>query len=335
MSARPGPRNSITDVDGIAVGQAHDERVRSGVTVVLADGGAVPGGDVRGGAPGTRETALLAAENMVQRADAVVLSGGSAFGLDAAGGVMAWLAARGRGFAINGTIVPIVPAAILFDLANGGDKAWGEAPPYRALGRAACEAAGADVALGNAGAGFGALAGRLKGGLGTASALTDDGWQVGAIVAANPVGSVVDHRTGAFWAQTGAFGGELGAHRPFRDGPDDLDLPPDMKGAPIGASTTIAVVATNAMLTKAEANRLAIMAHDGFARAIRPVHTPLDGDTIFTLATGRKELGELRPRVLARLGHLAAECVSRAVARGVYHAETLGTHRSWRDAHGD
>ena len=335
MVARPGPRNAITDVDGIAVGQAHDDRVRSGVTVVLPDGGAVVGGDVRGGAPGTRETALLAAENLVQRADAIVLSGGSAFGLDAAGAVMSWLAARGRGFAINGTVVPIVPAAILFDLTNGGDKAWGEEPPYRALGRAACEAAGLDVALGNAGAGFGAMAGRLKGGIGTASAVTDDGLQVGAIVAANPVGSVVDHRSGAFWAQTGAFGGELGPHRPFRDGPDDLDLPPDMKGAPVGASTTIAVVATNAILTKAEANRIAIMAHDGFARAIRPVHTPLDGDTIFTLATGRRDLAEPRPRSLTRIGHLAAECISRAVARAVYHADNLGPHRSWRDVHGN
>ncbi|HEY0418714.1 MAG TPA: P1 family peptidase, partial [Acetobacteraceae bacterium] len=211
LPARPGPRNLITDIVGIAVGNADDAAVRSGVTVVLPEARAVAAVDVRGGGPGTRETDALGPTCLVESVDAIVLSGGSAFGLDAAAGAMAWLAVRGRGFAVGPAVVPIVPAAVLFDLGNGGDKHWGDRPPYRDLALAACAAAGRDFALGNAGAGSGAKAGDLKGGLGSVSAVTDDGFQVGALVAANPLGSVVMPGDGAFWAwaleRNGEFGG--------------------------------------------------------------------------------------------------------------------------------
>lgn len=333
---RPGPRNLLSDVDGIRVGNAGDMAVRSGVTVVLPDRPAVAAVDVRGGGPGTRETDALDPASLVEAVDAVVLSGGSAFGLDAAQGAMAWLAARGRGFRVAGSVVPIVPCAILFDLANGGDKGWGDDPPYRALGAAACGAAGLDFTLGNAGAGLGAKAGELKGGLGSASFVTGDGLQVAALVAANPVGHVVMPGSATFWAWGLEAGGELGGQAP-PSGPvppgAGLELPSLLAGA--GANTTIGVVATNARLTKAEAKRIAIMAHDGYARAIRPVHTPFDGDTVFVLSTGTADLREeARATLLFRLGSLAADCVARAVARGVYEARTLGGRVSYRDRYG-
>ncbi|HSK38302.1 MAG TPA: P1 family peptidase, partial [Arenibaculum sp.] len=275
---RPGPHNLITDVDGLLVGNAASPDVRSGVTVVLPERRVTAAVEVRGGGPGTRETDALDPTCMVDAVDAVVLSGGSAFGLDAAQGAMAWLAARGRGFAIGGAVVPIVPAAILFDLLNGGDKDWKQAPPYRALASAACEAASSVFALGNEGAGLGAKAGKLKGGLGSASAVTPDGLQVGALVAANPVGHLVMPESGTFWAWALEMDGELGGQHPPA-GPiapgAGLDLP---SAAQPGANTTIGVVATNLRLTRTEAKRIAIMAHDGYARAIRPVHTPFDGD---------------------------------------------------------
>ena len=336
---KPGPRNLISDVDGIAVGHAHDERWRSGATIILPARPALAAVDVRGGGPGTRETDLLNPLNRVDRVDAIALAGGSVFGLDAASGAAHWLYEQGRGLEVRGQRVPLVPGAILFDLANGGDKTWAGEPPYRALGRAACANAGADFALGNAGAGYGALAGQLKGGLGSASAVSPEGLQVGALVAANPIGSVVDHRTGAFWAQPDAFGDELGPARPYGAPLHDLDLPPDTKlgqyqtgleSSLAGASTSIGVIATNARLNKVEAARLATMAHDGLARAIRPVHTPLDGDTLFVLATGAHELHEPRDVALTRLGHLAALCVARAVARAVLEAQSLGQMQSWR-----
>ena len=334
MKTGPGPRNAITDVAGIRVGNAEDDKAWSGVTVVLADAPATIGVDVRGGAPGTRETDLADPACLVESCDAVVLSGGSAFGLDAAGGVMQWLAEQGRGFAVGPARVPIVPAAILFDLLNGGDKEWPE-PPYRALGRAAVAAAAADFAQGNAGAGLGAKAGRLKGGLGTASFVTDGGLAVGAVMAVNPSGSVLIPGTRTFWAWQLAQGDELGVQVP-PGGPIDplADLFPDppapesVLGA--GANTTIGVVATNARLSKAEAGRLAIMAQDGMARAIRPCHTPFDGDTIFVLATGAVELPEPRPALLSLLGSLAADCVARAIARGVYLAQPLGPWPAYR-----
>jgi L-aminopeptidase/D-esterase-like protein len=329
---KPGPRNLITDVAGIKVGNAEDHRVRTGVTVVLPDAPALAAVDVRGGAPGTRETDALQPANRVDRIDAVVLSGGSVFGLDAAGAIVPWLAARGRGLEVGGMVVPIVPAAILFDLANGGDKSWGEAPPYRDLGLRAAAAAASTFALGNAGAGLGAVAGRLKGGLGSASAVGDDGLQVGALVAANPVGSAVMPVSATLWAWALEQGDEMGGQPlPTAGVGAALDLPADGK---VAANTTIGVVATNWRLSKADALRVAIMAHDGIARAIRPAHAPQDGDTIFVLSTGAMALPSPEHLSLARLGSIAADCVTRAIGRAVYLAEPLGGYPSYRSLHG-
>lgn len=328
----PGPRNLITDVAGLAVGNAEDADRRTGVTVVIPDEPAVAGADVRGGGPGTREIDALDPSCLVEAIHGVVLSGGSAFGLDAAGGLQSWLAERGRGFPVGDAIVPIVPSAILFDLLNGGDKDWGIEPPYRHLARQAADAAGRDFVLGNAGAGFGATAGTLKGGLGSAS-LVGDGITIGALVAANPTGSTVMPGESAFWAWALEQNGELGG-QPAPDAPvADLDyayaLPTDRPAA----NTTLAVVATDARLSRAQAERVAIMAHDGFARAIRPVHTPVDGNTVIVLATGKTELPD--PVIgLARLGMMAADCTARAIARGVYEAESLGNFPSYRAEHG-
>lgn len=329
-----GPRNLITDVPGIRIGNAEDHTVRSGVTVILPDMRAVAAVDVRGGAPGTRETDALAPENLVDAVDAIVLSGGSVFGLDAAGGVTAELALMGRGYSMAGSLVaPIVPAAILFDLANGGAKDWGAEPPYRALGRAALQAAAPDFALGNAGAGLGAKCGAYKGGLGSASAVTEDGFIVGAIVAANSFGSPVIPGTRTLWAWTFEQGRELGGQpAPVLKGPIPIDLPDDTKAGPIGrTNTSIGVVAVSAALTPAEAKRVAIMAQDGYARAFRPAHTMGDGDVIFVLATGERELGPMRSRDVSRLGMIAADCTARAYARGVYEAKTLGEITAYRD----
>jgi len=331
MSVAPGPHNLITDVAGIRVGNAEDAAVRTGVTVVLPERGAVAAVDVRGGAPGTRETDALDPTCLVPTVDAVVLSGGSSFGLEAGSAVMSWLAARGVGFPIGTVRVPIVPAAILFDLLNGGDKAWGESPPYARLARAACAAAGDRFALGNAGAGLGARAGSLKGGLGSVSAVTPDGLQVGALIAVNAMGDTVMPGQSCFWAWPFERQGELGGQSPPRAGvPADEPLLAS-PFARIGANTTIGVVATNAILDKAEAQRVAMMAQDGYARAIRPVHTPFDGDTIFVLATGTQALPAPRNASLSRLGALAADCVARAVARGVFAAESLGELQCYRD----
>ncbi|BBK40161.1 peptidase T4 [Allostella vacuolata] len=328
---RPGPRNLITDVAGIAVGNAQDARARSGVTVLLADRPAVAAVDVRGGAPGTSETDALDLTCIAGgRVEALVLSGGSAFGLDAASGTRAWLARAGRGLAFAGTVVPVVPTAILFDLTNGGDKGWGDEPPYRRLAGLACDAAGPAFALGNAGAGMGARAGQLKGGLGSASWRLDEGPTVGALVAANPWGSVIHPGTATFHAWALEQAGEMGGQVPPA-GPLDVASDMDGKRAIPGANTTIGIVATDADLTQVEARRLALMAHDGFARAIRPVHTPFDGDTIFAIATGRTPLPEPRPLWLARLGTLAADCMARAIARGVHAAETVGPIEGYRD----
>lgn len=328
-----GPRNLITDVAGIAVGNAHEARLRSGVTVVLAEPEAVAAVDVRGGGPGTRETDLLEPSNLVQAVQAVCLSGGSAFGLDAASGVMTWLAERGRGFRVGERVVPLVPSAILYDLDNGGDKDWGARLPFQALARAACDAAGPDFALGTAGAGYGAKAGGIKGGLGSASvAEPDGGLQVGALVAVNARGPVTLDGQPQFWAWPFEQGAEFGG-LPLPTLRVALE-PAVSRPAVLGASTTIAVVATNATLTKAEARHVAVMAQDGLARAIRPVHTPFDGDTVFALATGRLESVAPRPRLVARIGALAADCLARAVARGVFLATGWPGLPSWRDLHG-
>lgn len=317
----PGPGNSLTDVAGLSVGHADDDSLLSGTTVVLCDEPAVASVDVRGGGPGTRDTELLAPEMTVPGVDAVVISGGSAYGLDAASGVQAWLRDKGRGYRIGPVTVPIVPQAILFDLINGGDKDWGRFPPYRDLGWAACDAAGADVAVGSVGAGLGATTATLRGGLGTASLVTEDGFTVAAIVAVNCVGRVAMGDGPHFWAGAWEVGDEFGGHGlPARV--DEAALAPYSKLDAL-SSTTPALVATDAVLTKAEAKRLAVMAQDGMARAIHPVHTPLDGDTVFALATGRKAMND--PVVdMMRIGAAAARCLARAIARAVYEAGQNG-----------
>jgi L-aminopeptidase/D-esterase-like protein len=334
---RPGPRNLITDVDGIRVGNAGEEDVRSGVTVVLPDTPAVAAVDVRGGAPGTHETDALHPTCLVERIDAVTLSGGSAFGLQATAGVMNRLAAMGRGFAVGDKRVPIVAGAVLFDLMNGGDKDWGDEPPYRELGAAAVEVAGHDIVLGNTGAGLGAKAGDLKGGLGSASAVTDSGLQVGALIAVNAVGSAVMPGQATLWAWSFEQDAEMGGQPlPSAAVPLDPEMP-FLDALHAGANTTIGVVATNADLTKAEAMRLATMAHDGLARAIRPAHTPFDGDTLFVLATGTRPLAAApaeRPLALARLGAIAADTVARAIGRGVFLADSTDAFPSYRDRFG-
>jgi len=330
----PGPRNLITDVPGIAVGQAADAKARSGVTVILPDERAVAAVDVRGGGPGTRETDALAPETLVEAVDAIVLAGGSVYGLAAADAVTAWLGDKGRGFglAAGAPPAPVVPAAILYDLANGGDKVWGREPPYRALGFAAVAAAGADFALGTAGAGVGAMAGSLKGGVGSAS-VVGDGFIVGALAAVNSFGSVVAPDGRAFWAAPFEIAGEFGGVTPSqaRVPPDDWGLA--KRDPSPQTSTTLAVVAVDAILTPAEARRVAVMAQDGLARAIRPVHAPFDGDVVFVLATGHRALAEPRAFSLTVLGSLAADCLSRAIARGVYEATAwLGADvATWRD----
>lgn len=332
---RTGKRNLVTDVEGLAVGQAEDRAARTGVTVILADRAVAAAVDVRGGAPGTIGTDALDPVNLVGAVDAVVLSGGSSYGLESASGVMASLGARGRGFrfAPDTPPAPIVPGAIIFDLANGGDKSWGATPPYGALARQALERAGSDFALGNAGAGLGAVAGLYKGGTGSASAVTDDGFTVGAIVIVNSVGSPVIPDTDVFWAFPYEQENEFGGRRLAPDfKPVDASLPPDIKGpARAGANTTIALVATDADLNGVELKRLAIMAADGFARALRPIHTPFDGDTVFALATARHPLAEPRPFQIMQLGNAAADCLARAIARAVYEATSVGATRCYRD----
>ena len=328
MAARAGPRNLITDVPGILVGQAEDQAGISGTTVVLAEAPAVASVDVRGGAPGGRETELLAPGTLVDRIDAVVLSGGSAFGLDAAAGVMDWLLEIGRGFTVGSVRVPIIPAAILFDLGFPGRQPWAGEPPYRALGRRAAATAAKDFALGNSGAGLGATAGRLKGGIGSASFALGDGAMVGAIVAVNAWGSAVRSDCGRFWAADLALAGEIEPQPAIPEAALDLEDFSQCGAAVPGANTTIAVVATDTALDKGGCRRLAIMAQDGLARAIRPVHTPFDGDTVFVLATGAGP--PVEPAALTRLGSAAADCLARAVMRAVLAAEPLGGVPNWR-----
>lgn len=313
---RPGSRNLITDVAGLSVGNAEDHGVRTGATVLLGARPFTAAVHVMGGAPGTRETDLLAPDKLVQEVDALVLSGGSAFGLDAASGVADGLRAMGRGFAVGDMRVPIVPGAILFDLLNGGDKDWAE-NPYKRLGRAALDAAGPDFALGTVGAGTGATTRALKGGLGSASVVLDNGVTVGALVAVNAMGSVTVGDTPHFWAAPWELGGEFGA----LGLPSTFDATMEpLPGKRPGEATTIAIVATDAALSQAEAQRLATAAHDGMARAIVPSHTPFDGDLVFAASTGAKPLAE-RGSDMFLLGHAAACCLARAIARAVFQAE--------------
>jgi D-aminopeptidase len=312
---RPGPRNLITDVAGLRVGNAGDARLRSGVTVLTADGPLVAAVSVMGGAPGTRETDLLAPGRLVGGVDALVLSGGSAFGLAACDGVMAGLRAAGRGYAVGDVRVPIVPGAILFDLLNGGEKGWDD-NPYPALGRAALAAAGKDFALGTEGAATGALTRGLKGGLGSASAVLGNGMTVGALAAVNALGSAVVGQGPQFWAAPWEIGEEFGglglpAAFPVTEEPAPTKRP--------GEATTIAIVATDAALTRDQAERMAVAAQDGMARALVPSHSLLDGDLVFAVATGARPLADPVADAFA-LGHAAAACLARAIARGVYLA---------------
>ena len=368
-------RNLLTDVAGIAVGHATDLVLGSGVTAILFDRPATAAVSVLGGAPGGRDTGLLAPEMTAEAVDAIVLSGGSAFGLDAAGGVQAALREMGRGYVIRGARIPIVPQAIIFDLLNGGNKDWGRFSPYRELGHAAARAAsqpgaahpvGADFALGSVGGGSGATTAVVKGGLGSASACTRAGHVVGALAIVNAVGSPLIGTGPWFWAapyeQDAEFGG-LGW-------PASIDTTLRLKGGPeptatmagtattsttttgttvagttitgttttgtMESGTTIGLVATDSTLTKAQAQRLAIMAHDGLARAVLPAHAPLDGDTIFAAATCRRPLGDPVAE-LTELGFAATLVMARAIARGVHAATALpvpGAQPAWRDRFG-
>ena len=327
MAWKPGERNLITDVAGLKVGSAEDAELKSGATVLTAQEPFAAGVHVMGGAPGTRETDLLAPDRTVGRADALVLAGGSAFGLDAASGVADGLRAMGRGFALGAARVPIVPAAILFDLLNGGRKDWVE-NPYARLGRSALEAADGAFALGSAGAGFGAATVDLKGGLGSASLALPSGRIVGALVAVNSLGSAVVAGGPHFWAAPFEIGGEFGGRGPASSFPAAGDHP--VKGSPSG-STTIGVVATDAALSPAECTRLAVAAHDGLARAVVPSHTPMDGDLMFAAATGTAAQGDL-----PELCHAGALCMARAIARAVFAATPAPGDLlpCWRDRFG-
>jgi L-aminopeptidase/D-esterase-like protein len=325
---RPGPKNLITDIKGLKVGHATNEAVRTGVTALLCESGWAAAVDVRGGGPGTRETDALAAENLVGRAHAVVLAGGSVFGLAAADGVAVSLSVRGIGLQLRpgSPPIPIVPCAVLHDLGNGGDKDWGLSPPYRDLGLSASAAAQSDFALGSLGAGRGALAGMRKGGIGSTSLDLHSGLIVGALVAVNSVGSVLMPDGKTYWAWPFELEKEFGGCGPppsamdlSNPAPDEARLLAIGRLRP-GANTTIAVVACNADLTSVECKRVAMMAHDGIARAVRPAHTPFDGDTVFALASAELALDGslLRAAQIGRIGAAAADCLARAVARAVH-----------------
>jgi len=320
MAFATGPRNLLTDVGGLRVGNATDERVKSGVTAILCDVPAVASVQVLGGAPGTRETDLLEPHNSVETVNAIVLSGGSAFGLDAASGVQAALRERGVGFEVGGFIVPIVPAAILFDLRNGGDKDWGRYPPYRELGYQATQDASEAFDIGTVGAGTGALTSGLKGGLGSASVRLDNGVTIGALAAANPTGSVTLGRSRHFWAAPFEIGNEFGGLGYPAELPEDTSrVLLKYRDKSVGANTTIAVIATDAVLSKAAAKRLAMAAHDGFARAIWPAHTPADGDLVFSLATGTSGVAPAADEAID-LYAVAGAVMARAIARAAYAA---------------
>lgn len=330
-------KNLLTDIAGVRVGHAHDAALASGVTTIVFDKPAVASLDIRGGGPGTRDSALLDPVNTVEGIDGIALAGGSAFGLDAAGGMQGWLAEQGRGFAIADAVIPIVPGAIVFDLLNGGNKKWGRFSPYRDLGYAAASNASDDFALGTVGAGFGATTVNFKGGLGSASAELPNGVRVAAIAVVNAVGSVTVGDGPWFWSAPYEIGNEFGGHAMPATFTDDMRAM-RVKGATAATAienTTLVAVVTDALLTKAQAQRLAMSAQTGFARAIYPVHAPLDGDLVFAAATGAKPIDPLYG--LTELGTVAANVVARAIARGVYEATALpfpGALPAWKDRFG-
>ncbi|WP_405881807.1 P1 family peptidase [Streptomyces sp. NBC_01136] len=323
--------DALTDVAGLRVGHATrtGDGWLTGTTVVLApEGGAIAAVDVRGGGPGTKETDALDPRNLVQKVEAVVLTGGSAYGLDSASGVMAWLEERGRGVRVGpdpAHVVPVVPAACVFDLGRGGDF---RARPDAAMGRAAVEAAEASepaarVPEGCVGAGTGATVGRIKGGVGTASVVLDSGITVAALVVANAAGSAVDPETGVLYGEL------LGGGRATYPAPEVHEAArrrlaeAAAKNAPPPLNTTLAVVATDADLTRAQAHKLAGTAHDGIARAVRPVHLLNDGDTVFALATGARPLAADNPLALNEILAAGADLVTRAIVRAVRAAESV------------
>jgi L-aminopeptidase/D-esterase-like protein len=328
-------KNLLTDIAGVRVGHAGDAQLASGVTAIVFDRPAVASMDVRGGGPGTREGALLDPVNTVEAIDGITLAGGSAFGLEAGGGVQAWLAEQGRGFQIRDAVIPIVPGAICFDLLNGGDKKWGRYAPYRELGYAAAAAAADDsFALGSVGAGLGATTANFKGGLGSASAMTVGGVRVAALALVNAIGSVTVGDGPWFWAAPFEVDGEFGGRGlPDTFTPEMLAM--RLKGGAAATAvenTTLAVVVTDAILTKPQAKRLAMMAQTGFARAIYPVHAPLDGDIVFAAATCEKPIDPLVG--LTELGMVAGNTMARAIARGVHAATALpfpGALPAWKD----
>ncbi|MBO1337204.1 P1 family peptidase [Streptomyces sp. VRA16 Mangrove soil] len=340
------PNDALTDVPGLRVGHATltGSGFLTGTTVVLApEGGAVTAVDVRGGGPGTRETDALDPRNLVQRIEAITLTGGSAFGLNSASGVMAWLEEQGRGVPVGGPgqVVPVVPGACVFDLGRGGD--W-RARPCAATGRAAVEAAAASgphspVAEGNVGAGTGALVGRVRGGIGTASTVLDSGITVGVLVVANAAGSAIDPATGALYGDFFAGRGPVTYPSPeVHEAAGKRLADAAAANGPAPLNTTLAVVATDAGLTRAQAQKVAGTAHDGIARAVRPVHLLNDGDTVFALATGDRPLDAADPLALNAILAAGADLVTRAIVRAVRAAEPVttpgGTHLSYGELYG-
>ncbi len=325
MSVHPGPRNSLVDVEGLSLGHAHDPAAWTGVSVVLLDPPALACADVRGGSPETFNTDALQWGGLSHVVHALVFSGGSAFGLDAAGAITAWLGSQGRGLCAWGACVPVVVGAAIFDLVNGGLKTWGAEPPYRRLAVNAAQSSGKPPELGNVGAGYGAVAGALKGGVGSASAYDESsGVTVSALTVSNALGSVTMPDSPSFWAWHLEQQGELGGQRPPTSPVSQrLELKQHM-----GLNTTIGVVATDAALDLEALRRLAMMAHSGYAYAIRPIATPLDGDVVFAVSTGRRAL-PADPGALVRLGAIGADVVARSIMRGVYEASDLGSHISY------
>ena len=318
-----GKKNLITDVTGVMVGNSHNEIIKSGVTVFTSDKRFAAAVTVLGGAPGTRETDLLESDKLVEKIDAIVLSGGSAFGLDAATGVVDCLRKENRGYPLKDINIPIVPSAILADLFNGGDDQWKE-NPYRNLGKLAFNSISDSFKIGTVGAGYGATTSNLKGGLGSASIVLGNGATVGALVAVNPSGSVVTDGSNSFWASPFEIGDEFGGKEfilpkniftEYRRGDDTR------KDTFSIDNTTIAIVATDLDLSKVELKRVSVAAHDGMSRAILPSHTPYDGDLIFAASTGRKKI-KIEPSDIYNIGNAAAICLSRAIARGVYEAKS-------------
>ncbi|TCU18320.1 P1 family peptidase [Rhizobium sullae] len=324
--------NLITDIEGVSIGQVTDLKLGSGVTTIVFDEPATASASILGGVPGSRDTALLDPSMTVEKVDAFVLSGGSAFGLDAAGGVQAGLREAGRGFQVGTVRVPIVPQAILFDLLNGGDKDWGLHSPYREMGYAAFKAAvKGEFPLGTVGAGTGATTATFKGGLGSASTVSSAGHRIAAIVAVNALGSATIGDGPHFWAAPFENGSEFGS----LGMPATIDHRLRLKGV-VAPATTIGAVVTNAALTKAEAYRLSLGAHDGLARALLPAHLPLDGDTVFAASTCARPMADMGE--LMELCHLAGVVMARAIARGVYEATALpyeGAQRAWRELYPD